>query len=228
MIVRLWQSTRSQCRLVEILGRFVCSVYIVRWNSSKPNVSKLFKTAAYRLDLLLCCMHLEVKLGWFTSRQVGIHTWLRARWGWFALATSTSDWSSGQVLVHTDYASGHGAWHVGIWKTRQAVLESARSHIVWRVRASYIDLGWVKVGLRADWLPVLLTRRRVSNCFITSCLDLTVTITSLHELVHKFAAIALEASTTLADWGNRILFACPDGVCDWKLAALRVLSGRVN
>ncbi len=63
MVVCLGQSTRSQSRLVEVLGRFVCPVYIVRWNSSKPNISQLFKTATYRLDLLLCCMHFEVELG---------------------------------------------------------------------------------------------------------------------------------------------------------------------
>ena len=46
------QATRVKGRLVEVLGRFVGSVDILRWRLAKPNIAQLFKALSNRTYLL--------------------------------------------------------------------------------------------------------------------------------------------------------------------------------
>jgi hypothetical protein len=70
--------------------------------------------------------------------------------------------------------------------------------------------------------------RCVAHCLITSCLNLTVTISGLHKLVHNSSSIALKAGSMLTLRRDRVFLARANSIRNRKLTSLRVLRRRVN
>ena len=68
------QSTRVQRRLVEILGRFVSTIYIGWRRPAEPDVTQLLETPLDRVDLLPGRLNVEVELGGLAAEKLGIHS----------------------------------------------------------------------------------------------------------------------------------------------------------
>ena len=173
------QTTRVQSRLVEVLGRFISSIYIRWWRPAKPNVTQLFETPSYWADLLLRRLHVKVQLWRLPACQLWVHSRLRAWHFWLSEGASAFDGVTSFIRFHIDESprfQGARLLHALLAQhpTSRRVIGTS-SIATYGSTAS--ELRWVKIRIRADRL-----------CGLEPS-GINLTITRLHDLVHKFASV---------------------------------------
>lgn len=173
------QTTRVQSWLVEILGRFVGSVYVRRGWPAKPNVTQFLETSPDRANLFLRRLHVEVELGWLATEQFRVHAGLRA-WHFGISETTTSFYRRPRLVsfhIHgTSCLLGSRFKHPLLTQhsTRCRVVNSSKVSCA----VSWTKLvGWVEVWIRAYRLCWLKSSR------------VNLAITRVHDLVHEFANV---------------------------------------
>ena len=177
---------RVQSGFVEVLGNFVRYIEVVGRNTSKTDVTQLLKVFANRLNLRPLSIDIEVELRTPSSRQIWIHSRLRAGRGWLTETSTALNWPSREISFHIDSTPSCNGPTSMIPRIRCQILStitkcaisSTWAHILSRMKALHVRSVEVWGGSdRISWSEMIV---RVSS--------VNLSVTLLHEFIDEITS----------------------------------------